>query len=237
MEYVLALDQGTTSSRAILYDRDATIRSIAQRELPQIYPRTGWVEHNPEEIWASQMSVAVEALSQANSRRRDLAALGITNQRETTIVWERKTGKPVHNAIVWQDRRTAPICQRLWEQGLEETTRQKTGLLIDAYFSASKIMWILENVQEFQSPRIRSENLVMFAVLLLLGVALASRALARRQWFEGALVLVWGRYRGDHSSGSRVSVWAHVQAVRVVGGTGDPVDPSSQEQHVSCLYV
>lgn len=147
MEYVLALDQGTTSSRAILYDEDGTIRGIAQRELKQIYPQAGWVEHDPEEIWASQMSVAVEALSRANARPRNIAALGITNQRETTIVWERKTGKPVHNAIVWQDRRTAPICKKLWEQGLEEPVRQKTGLLIDAYFSASKIMWILENVQ------------------------------------------------------------------------------------------
>jgi glycerol kinase len=147
MKYVLALDQGTTSSRAILYDEEATIRSIAQRELEQIYPQAGWVEHDPEEIWASQMSVAVEALSRANARPRELAALGITNQRETTIVWERETGKPVHNAIVWQDRRTASICQQLWEEGLEEPIRQKTGLLIDAYFSASKIMWILENVK------------------------------------------------------------------------------------------
>jgi glycerol kinase len=119
MKYVLALDQGTTSSRAILYDEEATIRSIAQRELEQIYPQAGWVEHDPEEIWASQMSVAVEALSRANARPRELAALGITNQRETTIVWERETGKPVHNAIVWQDRRTASICQQLWEEGIE----------------------------------------------------------------------------------------------------------------------
>ncbi|HEY6292266.1 MAG TPA: FGGY family carbohydrate kinase, partial [Terriglobia bacterium] len=147
MEYVLALDQGTTSSRAVLYDRDGTIRSLAQRELEQTYPRAGWVEHDPEEIWASQMSVAVEALGRADSRPRDIAALGITNQRETTIVWERKTGKPVYNAIVWQDRRTAAICQELREKGLEETIQQKTGLLIDAYFSASKIMWILENVK------------------------------------------------------------------------------------------
>ena len=147
MEYILALDQGTTSSRAVLYDRGGTIRSLAQREFGQIYPRAGWVEHDPEEIWASQISVAVEALSRADSRPRDIAALGITNQRETTIVWERTTGKPVHNAIVWQDRRTAPICKELREQGLEETIRQKTGLLIDAYFSASKIMWILENVK------------------------------------------------------------------------------------------
>jgi glycerol kinase len=147
MKYVLALDQGTTSSRAILYDREGTIHGLALRELQQIYPRAGWVEHDPEEIWASQMSVAVEALSRAKARPRDIAALGITNQRETTIVWERKTGRPVHNAIVWQDRRTAPICKQLWEKGLEETVRRKTGLLIDAYFSASKIMWILENVK------------------------------------------------------------------------------------------
>jgi glycerol kinase len=147
LEYVLALDQGTTSSRAILYDRGGTIRSLVQREFEQIYPNAGWVEHDPLEIWASQMSVAVEALSRANARPRDIAALGITNQRETTIVWERKTGKPVHNAIVWQDRRTAGICYELRKQGLEETVRQKTGLLIDAYFSASKIMWVLENVK------------------------------------------------------------------------------------------
>lgn len=147
MEYVLALDQGTTSSRAVLYDRSGAIRGLAQREFEQIYPQAGWVEHDPEEIWASQMSVAVEALSRANIRPRDIAALGITNQRETTIVWDRKTGKPVYNAIVWQDRRTASICDRLREQGLEDTVRQKTGLLIDAYFSATKILWILEHVK------------------------------------------------------------------------------------------
>ena len=148
LKYVLALDQGTTSSRAILYDQHGAIHGNAQREFEQLYPNTGWVEHDPEEIWASQISVAVEALSRASVRPRDIAALGITNQRETTIVWDRKTGKPVHNAIVWQDRRTAPICDKLREQGLEETIQRKTGLLIDAYFSASKIMWILDNVPE-----------------------------------------------------------------------------------------
>ncbi len=147
MEYVLALDQGTTSSRAVLYDHTGAIRSVGQREFTQIYPCAGWVEHDPEEIWASQMSVAVEALSLANARPRDVAALGITNQRETTIVWERKSGKPVYNAIVWQDRRTAPVCDQLREQGWEETIRHKTGLLLDPYFSATKIMWILDNVQ------------------------------------------------------------------------------------------
>ena len=146
MDYILALDQGTTSSRAILYDRSGSIRSVMQREFEQIYPQPGWVEHNAEEIWASQMGVAVEAMSRAHVRPRNIAAIGITNQRETAIVWDRKTGEPIYNAIVWQDRRTAAICAQLRSEGLEDTVRQKTGLLIDAYFSASKIMWILENV-------------------------------------------------------------------------------------------
>jgi len=146
--YIGAIDQGTTSSRFIVFDKRGNIISVAQKEHRQIYPKPGWVEHDPQEIWASQMSVAVEALSRANSRPRDIAALGIANQRETTIVWERKTGKPIHNAIVWQDRRTAPICDELRRQGLEQTIRQKTGLLIDAYFSASKLIWILENVKD-----------------------------------------------------------------------------------------
>jgi glycerol kinase len=146
VSYILALDQGTTSSRAILYDHAGAIRAQAQREFEQIYPRAGWVEHDPEEIWASQMGVAVEALSRANCRPRDLGAIGITNQRETTIVWDRKTGKPIYNAIVWQDRRTAPICESLRARGLEPTIQSKTGLLVDAYFSASKIMWLLDNV-------------------------------------------------------------------------------------------
>ena len=147
MKYVLALDQGTTSSRAILFDRSGVIQSTAQREFQQHYPQPGWVEHNPEDIWSTQISVAIEALSRANARPRDVAALGITDQRETTIVWDRETGNAIYNAIVWQDRRTAPICDRLRSQGLERTIQEKTGLLIDAYFSASKIMWILDNVK------------------------------------------------------------------------------------------
>ena len=146
MKYILALDQGTTSSRAVLYDHEGVARGTAQKEYGQIYPRAGWVEHDPEEIWSSQISVAVEALSRAQARPRDLVALGITDQRETTIVWDRSTGRPIYNAIVWQDRRTAGICSDLREQGLEDTIRRKTGLLIDPYFSASKIMWLLENV-------------------------------------------------------------------------------------------
>lgn len=146
LKFILALDQGTTSSRAIVFDQEGAIQGVAQREFEQIYPQAGWVEHDPEEIWSSQISVAIEALSRAHARPRDIAALGITNQRETTIVWDRATGKPIYNAIVWQDRRTADICDQLRARGLEQTIHHKTGLLIDAYFSASKIIWILDNV-------------------------------------------------------------------------------------------
>jgi glycerol kinase len=146
MPYILALDQGTTSSRAIVFDHDGAIRAVAQKEFAQIFPSAGWVEHDPGEIWASQIGVAVEALGRAQVRPKELAGIGITNQRETTIVWDRETGDPVYNAIVWQDRRTADYCQRLKAQGAGETIQAKTGLLIDAYFSASKIRWILDNV-------------------------------------------------------------------------------------------
>jgi glycerol kinase len=146
LTYVLALDQGTTSSRAILFDHDAAIRSVAQREFQQIFPQSGWVEHDPEEIWTSQIGVAVEALSRARVQPRDIAAIGITNQRETTIVWDRKTGKPVYNAIVWQDRRTAAFCDQLKAHGHETLIRHSTGLLIDSYFSGTKVRWILDNV-------------------------------------------------------------------------------------------
>jgi len=148
LPYVLALDQGTTSSRAIVFDHDGAIRSMAQREFEQIFPQAGWVEHNPEEIWASQISVAVEALSRAELRPRDIVAIGITNQRETTIVWDRETGKPIHNAIVWQDRRTAAFCDELKAGGHEALIQERTGLLIDSYFSGSKIRWILDHVAD-----------------------------------------------------------------------------------------
>jgi glycerol kinase len=151
MPYILALDQGTTSSRAILFDHDGAIRAVAQKEFKQIFPAAGWVEHDPGEIWASQIGVAVEALGRAQVSAKDVAAIGITNQRETTIVWDRETGEPVFNAIVWQDRRTADYCQRLKAQGAGETIQAKTGLLIDAYFSASKIRWILDNVPGAQA--------------------------------------------------------------------------------------
>ncbi len=150
MGYVLALDQGTTSSRAILFGHDGEIAGTAQREFRQIYPSgadtVGWVEHDPYDILTSQLTSAVEVLGKAGVRPRDVVALGITNQRETAIVWNRETGKPVYNAIVWQDRRGAPLCRELAEDGAEDTIRQKTGLLIDPYFSATKIAWILDNV-------------------------------------------------------------------------------------------
>ena len=146
MAYILSLDQGTTSSRSILFGKDGNILAQGQREFKQIYPQGGWVEHDPYDILTSQMSSVVEVLGKAGVRPRDLAAIGITNQRETTIVWDRETGKPVYNAIVWQDRRTAERCHQLKSDGTEETVRQKTGLLIDPYFSSTKIAWILENV-------------------------------------------------------------------------------------------
>jgi len=146
LRYILSLDQGTTSSRALLFDHEGTVRSVAQREFTQIFPEPGWVEHDPEEIVTSQIAVALEALAQAHAQPGDVAAIGITNQRETAIVWDRTTGKPIYNAIVWQDRRTAAFCAQLKAQGHDNLIQQRTGLLIDAYFSGSKISWILDNV-------------------------------------------------------------------------------------------
>lgn len=146
MRYILALDQGTTSSRALLFDEQGAITAVAQREFDQIFPQPGWVEHNPEQIASSQITVALEALARAQARITDVTAIGITNQRETTIVWNREDGQPIANAIVWQDRRTADFCERLRSQGHDQLIQQRTGLLIDSYFSASKISWILENV-------------------------------------------------------------------------------------------
>jgi glycerol kinase len=144
--YVLALDQGTTSSRAIVFDHHGAVVGVAQKEFAQIYPKPGWVEHDPQEIWATQIGVAIEALGRAHLRPRDLAAIGITNQRETTLIWDRVSGQPVYNAIVWQDRRTAEHCDRLKSGGHEALVRERTGLVIDAYFSGTKIAWILDNV-------------------------------------------------------------------------------------------
>ncbi len=146
MNYVLALDQGTTSSRALLFDKEGSIRASAQWEFDQIFPQPGWVEHNPEQIASSQIAVAIEALTRAGAQPSDIAAIGIANQRETTIVWNRESGQPIYNAIVWQDRRTAGFCEQLRHDGHAPLIQQRTGLLIDAYFSSTKIAWMLENV-------------------------------------------------------------------------------------------
>ncbi len=144
--YILSLDQGTTSSRAILFDHNGAIRQVAQKEFRQYYPQPGWVEHDAEEIWSSQYGVLAEVLAKGNVTTKDIAAIGITNQRETVIVWDRESGRPIHPAIVWQDRRTAGYCDDLKAQGLEKMIRERTGLVIDAYFSATKLRWILDNV-------------------------------------------------------------------------------------------
>ncbi len=146
-KYILSLDQGTSSSRAIVFDAAGKVCSVAQHEFPQIFPRSGWVEHDPHHIWSSQASVIAEAISEININGKNIAAIGITNQRETTIVWDAETGEPMYNAIVWQDRRTSELCDRIRGDGLEDWIRQKTGLIVDAYFSATKIKWILDNVQ------------------------------------------------------------------------------------------
>lgn len=145
-KYILALDQGTSSSRAIVFDRSGSIRSVAQKEFPQIFPHSGWVEHDPHQIWASQASVIAEAISTIDINGKNIEAIGITNQRETTIVWDRDTDEPVYNAIVWQDRRTSEYCDKVKADGMTDRIREKTGLIIDAYFSATKIKWILDNV-------------------------------------------------------------------------------------------
>ena len=155
MTYILALDQGTTSSRAIVFDLNGDIIASAQQEFRQIFPAPGWVEHDPVEIWQSQLQVARDVLARAKLNAGQVAALGITNQRETTVVWERATGKPICNAIVWQDRRTADFCSELKERGLEQTFRAKTGLLLDPYFSGTKLSWVLRNVP---NARVRAER-------------------------------------------------------------------------------
>lgn len=146
MNYILALDQGTTSSRAIVFDKRGEIRSVSQKEFRQIFPRSGWVEHDPDEIWSTQSEVARDALFQAGIAASDVAAIGITNQRETTLVWDRETGEPVCNAIVWQDRRTSSYCDDLKRRGHTELFREKTGLVLDAYFSGTKVQWILDHI-------------------------------------------------------------------------------------------
>lgn len=157
MKYILALDQGTTSSRAIVFDQQGAICGVDQREFPQHFPQPGWVEHDATDIWRSQLETAQAALRNAGIAASDLAAVGITNQRETTTIWDRKTGRPVHRSIVWQDRRTAPICEKLKAAGHEPTVAEKTGLLLDPYFSGTKVAWILDNVEGLRERAERSE--------------------------------------------------------------------------------
>ncbi|RUX53333.1 glycerol kinase, partial [Mesorhizobium sp. M7A.F.Ca.US.014.04.1.1] len=145
--YILAIDQGTTSTRAILFDGDMKVAGSGQREFIQHYPASGWVEHDPEDIWASVVTTVKAALKKAGRAASEVAALGITNQRETIVIWDKATGKPIHNAIVWQDRRTTPLCQKLKKQGLEKKFTKKTGLLLDPYFSGTKIAWMLDKVK------------------------------------------------------------------------------------------
>lgn len=157
MSFILALDQGTTSSRALVFDHDGNVRGLAQKEFRQIFPEPGLVEHDAEEIWASQLGVAVEAVARAGLSAAEIVAIGITNQRETTVVWDRRTGKPIHNAIVWQDRRTAAECDRLKGLGLEATFRAKTGLVLDPYFSGTKLAWLLDHLPGARARAERGE--------------------------------------------------------------------------------
>ena len=154
-KYIIALDQGTTSSRAIIFDKNMNIVAKSQREFSQIFPEPGWVEHNPMEIWASQRSVLTEVVAKSGISLKDVAGIGITNQRETVVIWDKNTGEPVYNAIVWQCRRTAEICEQLKNKGLEEYVKDNTGLIIDAYFSGTKVKWILDNVK---GAREKAEN-------------------------------------------------------------------------------
>ena len=161
MKYILALDQGTTSSRAIIFDKDSNIVATEQQEFTQIYPKPGWVEHNANEIWSTQLAVAQNVLKNNNIKASQIAGIGITNQRETTIIWDKTTGQPIHNAIVWQDRRTAGICDDLKKQGLEDYVRKHTGLVIDAYFSGTKVHWMLK-----EHPHLNTEHLAFGTVPL-----------------------------------------------------------------------
>ncbi|EED28966.1 glycerol kinase GlpK [Borreliella garinii] len=155
MKYILSIDQGTTSSRAIVFDKHANIKGLAQKEFAQIYPQPSWVEHDPTEIWGSQLGVITEALANSRILPNEVDAIGITNQRETTVIWEKSTGKPIYNAIVWQDRRTAKICDQLTKEGKDKIILEKTGLVLDSYFSGTKILWILDNVE---GARQKAEN-------------------------------------------------------------------------------
>ncbi|MEO6193558.1 MAG: glycerol kinase GlpK, partial [Thermoanaerobaculia bacterium] len=193
MPYVLAIDQGTTSSRAIVFDESGTEVAIAQREFQQIFPRPGWVEHDPLEIWDSQLAVARQALERAGLAAGDLAALGITNQRETVVVWDRATGLPVTNAIVWQDRRTAEVCDRLKREGHEPLFRERTGLVLDPYFSGTKLAWILDHVP---GARKDSDRLAFGTVDSWLLWKLTGGALHATDVTNASRTLLWNLHTG-----------------------------------------
>jgi glycerol kinase len=194
MPHVLALDQGTTSSRAIVFDDSGAEVAVAQRELRQIFPRPGWVEHDPLEIWESQLAVAREALARAGLAARDVAALGITNQRETTLLWDRATGRPLANAIVWQDRRTAEACDRLKRDGREPLFREKTGLVLDPYFSGTKLAWLLDHVP---GARDAPERLAFGTVDTWLLWNLTGGALHATDLTNASRTLLWNLHTGD----------------------------------------
>jgi glycerol kinase len=196
MKPILALDQGTTSSRAIVFDHDGAIRAVAQQEFRQHFPQPGWVEHEAEEIWQSQLAVALAALARARLAPGDLAALGLTNQRETTVVWDRKTGRPIHNAIVWQDRRTAADCERIKADGLAPLIQQKTGLVVDAYFSATKLRWLLDHVPGAR-PRAESGELAFGTIDTWLIWRLTSGALHLTDPSNAARTMLFNIHTGE----------------------------------------
>ncbi|TMG72717.1 MAG: glycerol kinase GlpK [Betaproteobacteria bacterium] len=200
MKYVLALDQGTTSSRAIVFDERGRPRAAAQKEFRQIFPRPGWVEHDPEEIFRSQLACARSALRKAKLAPSRLAAIGITNQRETVVVWDRRTGKPAHRAIVWQDRRTAERCEELKKAGLAETIRAKTGLVIDPYFSATKLEWLLDNVSGLRARAERGE-LVFGTIDTWLTWRLSAGALHVTDPSNASRTMLYDIHRGEWDDG------------------------------------
>ena len=165
-KYIMSIDQGTTSSRAIIFDKNANNVGSSQKEFTQIFPESGWVEHNPNEIWNSVQSVIAGAFIESGIKPAEIAAIGITNQRETTIIWDKKTGRPIYNAVVWQSRQSAPIAAKLAEDGHADMIHKKTGLIIDSYFSATKIRWILDHVEGAQE---RAEKASCYSVRLTLG--------------------------------------------------------------------
>ncbi|KXG73675.1 glycerol kinase GlpK [Thermotalea metallivorans] len=221
-KYLLALDQGTTSSRAILFDHNGKTIGVAQKEFAQIYPKPGWVEHDPMEIWGTQSGVAREVLEKTGIRPQEIAAIGITNQRETTIVWDKNTGKPIYNAIVWQCRRTAPICDALKAKGMEDYIRENTGLVVDAYFSGTKIKWILDHVKGAREKAEKGE--------LLFGNV--------DTW------LIWNLTRGkvhvtDYSNASRTMLF-NIQSLqwdeKILAELGIPVAMLPEVKPSSCVY-